>query len=1383
MKRKRKRGFLATMVALAMAAELFLPQLMSAQASPSMDGYTATDILAVTGLSDKSSESYENGAFNGYIQTNMDSATLGSDYLYVEYTLDGTVETNSDSQILNFQPFNTSWGGWDNNYVTLGASDYDSSTGVYSFSIKTEKIIASLSSGTIYGINLCFAADYGITIKGYWYLNESSGDDSSLSEEDYQLSSANYILNITGTDLVNAGYDYDALQALIDKGNGTVSMYVHISEANEYSWLQSRSGSVNSFNGNASDAVADAVGYTGASNKYLIAKSCTKQSSSYYAIKYNSDGTANGSVGTGNYVFPSNAITTSKIKCVENYSVSIAIRTSGTTAEPLGLVFSDGTSFTVNEDGSLSLGFTVPTCENADTVFDEEEGSGQVWDQTAEEQRANLKLTLDYINNSMDSSNYTEDSWAALMTALETAQAVYDDATLSADAYKSARDTLENVKANLIFDTETDDSGALAFRELDQDAVIAEMGVGINLGNTMDGHSGFTPSETAWQSVVTTKEYIQALHDAGYNTVRIPVTWGTMIDDENDYKINENWMNRVQDIVDYCIEQDMYVIINIHHDGAENTGWLYVGADDIDSVMEKFEAVWRQIAETFKDYDEHLIFESMNEITCGDSANKNATEAVNYDTPIIVNFNQLFVNVVRSTGSNNTKRYLAVVSHYANNGSSSLFTMPNDTYNDTNRLMFALHVYSSSGWDGVVTRLQAVASKFTSKGIPCYLGEYGVTNGTSSLTESGYNDIYRALYSEVVGMACQVAGVVPVVWDQGYAGTNEYETGIYAYWNRQELRPIFQSIVDAMMRGTFLSPSDSNGSYDFDDIIATYASNYATYDGLTEITSLMVSSNDVTMELGERTTLSVETSPSDVTDVVLWSTADDEIATVYNGMIHAVGIGTTTVYAYAQNGTVEQAISVTVMPSSDDDVTITTDADTYTVDEGKSVFIDASASNEGTLTFESSNTDVATVSSLGKIVGISVGEAYITITADSGQTKTVKVIVTDGTTTGEITIGLLVYYNDDSNSYWSIETGDSVTVTEEGTYTLTFDCATDLSAAAIAKGVSSLSNLTAIYLEDLAVLNGDATVSALESCDITWDKIVVNGDTELTITSTETKSALKSNGVFDTNNPVNAWDGSAVAEVSADSNHVANFTTSTTPTSISITFTLTNLVFTAAAEARENPATGLTAVSDTELTICPETVPTTVTLTVKVSPEDTDTLVSFVSADKSIAQVDRTALAADDSGEVSVEVSIVGVGETTITAMTENGYTVTFTLLSGHNYEEVSRVEPEIGVEGSVTYECTDCGDTYTVKLDALEEDSGDDETDDTEPESTVTDDTETGDSGSGNTSVDETESGDSDSNRSVNSPKTGETAAAGLLIILLFGFALTVSSRRRRNV
>ncbi len=449
------------------------------------------------------------------------------------------------------------------------------------------------------------------------------------------------------------------------------------------------------------------------------------------------------------------------------------------------------------------------------------------------------------------------------------------------------------------------------FRALSKDELVFEMGLGINLGNTLDGHIDFTPSETAWQSAVTTKKYITALHDAGYNTIRIPVTWGNMIsgDMESGFVIDGSWLNRVREIVDYCVSQDMYAIINIHHDGAEQMGWLRVASDDINTVYYKFEQVWRIIAEYFKDCDEHLIFEAMNEITCMEDDMKNSEAAIVYDTPIIMRLNQIFVNVVRATGSNNTKRWLAAVAHYANNGSYSAFSLPEDLYNKDCRIMFAAHIYKHSNnvsWTydqiyEVVKGIKKMADKFD---VPMYLGEWGNKCFVQEGTESGYNDVERAYFCEIVTRACQVAGIVPVVWDQGFGWQGEYEAGLFSYWNRTELRPIFTNIVEAMARGIFLEATAENKEYHFTDIVKK--------PDIIEITDIGVA-DTVRMSVGESLDGHVILTPENTNDVLLWSTEDDTIATVYRGIIRAKRVGTTKVHVRSQSGYVEKIITVIIM--------------------------------------------------------------------------------------------------------------------------------------------------------------------------------------------------------------------------------------------------------------------------------------------------------------------------------------------------------------------------------------------------------------------------------------------------------------------------------------
>ena len=169
-----------------------------------------------------------------------------------------------------------------------------------------------------------------------------------------------------------------------------------------------------------------------------------------------------------------------------------------------------------------------------------------------------------------------------------------------------------------------------------------------------------------------------------------------------------------------------------------------------------------------------------------------------------------------------------------------------------------------------------------------------------------------------------------------------------------------------------------------------------------------------------------------------------------------------------------------------------------------------------------------------------------------------------GTTGGDsadnyIDLAVNVYYNDADHDYYSNEAGQVTRITGEGQYTLSFDCATDLSEEAKAAGVTSLTNLTAIYLLDAGVAEGNQ--STITACDIMFDKVVVDG-TALTVTQTEAKSAIKSSGIFDTNDPINSWEGSQVEEVDWDkTGHVVNFSTVSNPTKIEITFTLSNMTW------------------------------------------------------------------------------------------------------------------------------------------------------------------------------------------------------------------------------
>ena len=204
--------------------------------------------------------------------------------------------------------------------------------------------------------------------------------------------------------------------------------------------------------------------------------------------------------------------------------------------------------------------------------------------------------------------------------------------------------------------------------------------------------------------------------------------------------------------------------------------------------------------------------------------------------------------------------------------------------------------------------------------------------------------------------------------------------------------------------------------------------------------------------------------------------------------------------------------------------------------------------------------------------GAAVAEATTTV-AEAGAavaeaTTTVAEATTEATTTtteaeaaAEIKLRLNVLYNDSDSNYYSTEvSADEVTVTENGQYELTFDCATDLTDNAKTAGVRNLQHLTAIFVYDQAVRDGSEAASPLKTADIRWDKVVVDG-VELAVTNSDFKSALKSNGIFDTNYPINSWDGSAVEGMVEAGEHVLDFADNENPQKITVTFTIDNLEF------------------------------------------------------------------------------------------------------------------------------------------------------------------------------------------------------------------------------
>lgn len=322
--------------------------------------------------------------------------------------------------------------------------------------------------------------------------------------------------------------------------------------------------------------------------------------------------------------------------------------------------------------------------------------------------------------------------------------------------------------------------------------------IGWNLGNTLDcvgsWISGDLAHETAWGNVKTTKAMIDAVKKAGFNTVRIPVSWGEHMDSQGN--VSKEWLDRVQEVVDYAYGNGMYVILNTHHD----TGWIKLDADSEKEVTKKFKILWKQIAERFKDYDEKLIFEGMNEPRTEGSA-KEWTGGTKAEWEVLNRLHKAFVSTVRAGDGYNKTRLLMVTPYAA---SSSYSAMAALEIPDDDRIIVSIHAYipynaafngdsaedtlSESGKREIDTLMSNIDKLYLSKDIPVIIGEFGSINKN--------NAEGRVEIAEYYVSAAKKYGVPCVWWDNGGFGTGSENFGLL---NRKNLEWVYPEIVKALV--------------------------------------------------------------------------------------------------------------------------------------------------------------------------------------------------------------------------------------------------------------------------------------------------------------------------------------------------------------------------------------------------------------------------------------------------------------------------------------------------------------------------------------------------------------------------------------------------------
>jgi aryl-phospho-beta-D-glucosidase BglC (GH1 family) len=331
--------------------------------------------------------------------------------------------------------------------------------------------------------------------------------------------------------------------------------------------------------------------------------------------------------------------------------------------------------------------------------------------------------------------------------------------------------------------------------------------LGFNIGNTLEAIGG----ETAWGNPKITKAFVDLVKQSGFTAVRLPCSWDQYANASA--QIKTEWMNRVKEVVQYCVDDGLYVILNIHWDG----GWLEnnITTAKQQAVNEKQKIFWKQIATAMRDFDEHVLFASANE--------PNASDATQMS--VLLSFHQTFINTVRSTGGHNSYRVLIVQGPNTDieKTNTLMNTLPSDPV--ANRMMVEIHYYTpwnfcgmskdeswgnmfyywgqgyhsttdllhnpTWGEEGDVDKYMGMMkTKFADKGIPVVMGEYGPMKRTDLTGDAlALHLASRAYYLKYVTKQAKANGILPFVWDTG------------GLLSRQNNTVLDQQSLDALIEG------------------------------------------------------------------------------------------------------------------------------------------------------------------------------------------------------------------------------------------------------------------------------------------------------------------------------------------------------------------------------------------------------------------------------------------------------------------------------------------------------------------------------------------------------------------------------------------------------
>ncbi len=406
-----------------------------------------------------------------------------------------------------------------------------------------------------------------------------------------------------------------------------------------------------------------------------------------------------------------------------------------------------------------------------------------------------------YENNKSCISIATCNSQPAPFGVLENAPCPTSSSSLSSSSVISSSSVASSVRSS---SSSSRSSSSVSSSGVTSVELTKLMGIGWNVGNSLDAIGG----ETAWGNPLITQQLINSVKAAGFKTIRLPVAWSQFSNEAN-FTIQTAWMDRVEQVVNYALNADMYVVMNIHWDG----GWMQPTNAQSAYVNNRLKIMWTQIATRFANYDDRLLFAGTNEVMVdGDYG----TPTAEYYT-VQNSFNQTFVTTVRATGGKNATRHLVVQGFNTNIDHTVNFAkIPTDTV--ANKLMMEVHYYdpynftlnTSSNitqWGKNATnpsatetwanesytdaQFQKMKTNFVDKGVGVILGEYGVV----SRTNIADHETYRNYWNEYITKSAYSRGLVPVYWDNGYGGN-----GGMALFDRASGTQLYPNLIQAIVK-------------------------------------------------------------------------------------------------------------------------------------------------------------------------------------------------------------------------------------------------------------------------------------------------------------------------------------------------------------------------------------------------------------------------------------------------------------------------------------------------------------------------------------------------------------------------------------------------------